>query len=66
MLITCSTLDNWVGVGHSRKLAARLKEVESPNVFLYKETEGGYGISDNLINPALIARRLAFFINNLY
>jgi prolyl oligopeptidase len=66
MLITCSTLDDRVGVGHSRKLVARLKEVESPNVFLYEETEGGHGVSDNLMNPALMARRLAFFINNLH
>jgi prolyl oligopeptidase len=66
MLITCSTLDDRVGVGHSRKLVARLKEVESPMVFLYEETEGGHGVSDNLMNPALMARRLAFFVNNLH
>jgi prolyl oligopeptidase len=65
MLITCSTLDDRVGVGHSRKLVARLKEVESPMAFLYEETEGGHGVSDNLMNPALMARRLAFFVNNL-
>jgi prolyl oligopeptidase len=66
MLITCSTLDDRVGVGHSRKLVARLKEVESPKTFLYEETEGGHGVSDNLMNPALMARRLAFFIDNLH
>jgi prolyl oligopeptidase len=66
MLITCSTLDDRVGVGHSRKLVARLKEVDSPKAFLYEETEGGHGVSDNLMNPALMARRLAFFIDNLH
>jgi prolyl oligopeptidase len=66
MLVTCSTLDDRVGVGHARKLVARLKEVESPKAFLYEVTEGGHGVSDNLMNPALIARRLAFFIDNLY
>jgi prolyl oligopeptidase len=66
MLITCSTLDDRVGVGHARKLVARLKEVDSPNAFLYEETEGGHGVSDNLMNPALMARRLAFFIDNLH
>ncbi|KAH3911531.1 hypothetical protein HBI56_102820 [Parastagonospora nodorum] len=66
MLITCSTLDDRVGVGHSRKLVARLKEVESPKTFLYEETEGGHSVSDNLMNPALMARRLAFFIDNLH
>jgi prolyl oligopeptidase len=66
MLVTCSTLDDRVGVGHARKLVARLKEVESPKAFLYEVTEGGHGVSDNLMNPALVARRLAFFIDNLY
>jgi prolyl oligopeptidase len=66
MLVTCSTLDDRVGVGHARKLVARLKEVESPKAFLYEETEGGHGLSDNLMNPALMARRLAFFIDNLH
>jgi prolyl oligopeptidase len=66
MLVTCSTLDDRVGVGHARKLVARLKEVASPKAFLYEETEGGHGVSDNLMNPALIARRLAFFVDNLH
>jgi prolyl oligopeptidase len=65
MLITCSTLDDRVGVGHSRKLVARLKEIGSRKIFLYEEIEGGHSVSDNLINPALIARRLVFFIDNL-
>jgi prolyl oligopeptidase len=66
MLVTCSTLDDRVGVGHARKLVARLKEVKSPKAFLYEETEGGHDVSDNLMNPALMARRLAFFIDNLH
>jgi prolyl oligopeptidase len=66
MLVICSTLDDRVGVGHARKFVARLKEVNSPKAFLYEETEGGHGVSDNLMNPALMARRLAFFIDNLF
>jgi prolyl oligopeptidase len=66
ILVVSSTLDDRVGVGHARKLVARLKEVGSHNTFLYEETEGGHGVTDIFLNPALMARRLAFFIDNLY
>lgn len=62
---TVSTNDYRVGAGHARKLIARLKEVGQTDAFLFEASSGGHLVSDPLREPALLARRMAFFLHYL-
>ncbi|KAH8678545.1 prolyl oligopeptidase family-domain-containing protein [Xylariales sp. PMI_506] len=63
-LITSSTVDDRVGAGHGRKMAAKLKEVHA-RAFLYEQEEGGHGVSDTFKYTAFMARRTAFLMSEL-
>ncbi|EON99944.1 putative prolyl oligopeptidase protein [Phaeoacremonium minimum UCRPA7] len=64
-LVTVSTKDDRVGVGHSRKLVAKMKDAGVSNVFLYEDEDGGHNVSDPFKNAGMMSRRVTFLIDSL-
>ncbi len=64
-LITVSASDDRVGPGHARKLAKRLREVDAKAFFVETEA-GGHAVSDPLLQPELMAMRVAFLLDQLH
>ena len=64
-LVTVSTKDDRVGVGHARKFVAKMKDAGAPDVFLHEDSAGGHNVSDSLKNAQLMSRRIAFLIDRL-
>lgn len=66
ILVSISTKDDRVGVGHSRKFVARLKEAGAQNAYLYEINLGGHSVSDAFKNTGLMSKRVALFIDRLF
>ncbi|CAK7235469.1 hypothetical protein SBRCBS47491_009303 [Sporothrix bragantina] len=64
-LVTVSTKDDRVGVGHARKFVAKMKDAGAPDIFLHEDGAGGHNVSDSFKNAQLMSRRVAFLINRL-
>ena len=64
-LVTASTNDDRVGVGHSRKLVAKMKDAGVLNAFLYEDGDGGHHVSDPFNNFEMMSRRIAFLMDLL-
>ncbi|KAL4881240.1 peptidase S9, prolyl oligopeptidase [Aspergillus karnatakaensis] len=65
LLVTVSTTDDRVGVGHSRKLVAKMRDAGVSNAFLYEAADGGHNVSDPLKNDELMSSRIAFLMDAL-
>ncbi|KAL1892384.1 hypothetical protein Sste5346_007122 [Sporothrix stenoceras] len=64
-LVTVSTKDDRVGVGHARKYVAKIKDAGAPDIWLHEDSAGGHNVSDSFKNAQLMSRRVAFLINRL-